>query len=45
MAIIYVSHHLEEVFEISDRVAVLRDGKLVGVRPDQASSTNTRSSA
>jgi ribose transport system ATP-binding protein len=33
MAIIYVSHHLEEVFEISDRVAVLRDGKLVGVRP------------
>ena len=33
LAIIYVSHHLEEVFEISDRVAVLRDGKLVGVRP------------
>ena len=33
LAIIYVSHHLEEIFEISDRVAVLRDGKLVGVRP------------
>jgi ABC-type sugar transport system ATPase subunit len=32
LAIIYVSHHLEEVLEISDRVAVLRDGKLVGVR-------------
>ncbi len=32
LAIVYVSHHLEEVFEISDRVAVLRDGKLVGVR-------------
>ena len=34
LAIIYVSHHLEEIFQISDRVAVLRDGKLVGVRPD-----------
>jgi ABC-type sugar transport system ATPase subunit len=33
LGILYVSHHLEEVFEISDRVAVLRDGKLVGVRP------------
>jgi ribose transport system ATP-binding protein len=33
LAIIYVSHHLEEVLEISDRVAVLRDGKFVGVRP------------
>jgi ribose transport system ATP-binding protein len=29
--IIYVSHHLEEVMEISDRVAVLRDGEMVGV--------------
>ena len=33
LAIIYVSHHLEEIFDISDRVAVLRDGKLVGIRP------------
>jgi len=33
LAILYVSHHLEEVFKISDRVAVLRDGRLVGVRP------------
>ncbi len=44
LAILYVSHHLEEVFQISDRVAVLRDGKLVGVRPT-ASWTSTRSSA
>lgn len=29
--IIYISHRLEEIFEISDRVAVLRDGKLVTV--------------
>lgn len=29
-AIIYVSHKLEEVFAISQRITVLRDGKLVG---------------
>lgn len=27
---IYISHHLEEVFEICDRVTILRDGRLVG---------------
>ncbi|MCO6450971.1 MAG: sugar ABC transporter ATP-binding protein [Caldilineales bacterium] len=30
LAIIFVSHHLEEVFEICDRVSVLRDGHYVG---------------
>ena len=30
--IIYVSHRLDEIFKIADRVAVLRDGKLVGDR-------------
>jgi L-arabinose transport system ATP-binding protein len=30
-AVIYVSHRLREIFEVADRVAVLRDGKLVGV--------------
>lgn len=29
VAVIYVSHHLDEVFEIGDRVAVLKDGALV----------------
>jgi len=29
---IYVSHRLDEVFQISDRVVVLRDGETVGVR-------------
>ena len=28
-AVIYISHDLEEIFEIADRVTVLRDGKLV----------------
>ncbi|OLV16010.1 sugar ABC transporter ATP-binding protein [Deinococcus marmoris] len=30
VGMIYVSHRLDEVFRISDRVAVLRDGQLVG---------------
>jgi ribose transport system ATP-binding protein len=29
VGIVYVSHHLAEIVEISDRVTVLRDGKLV----------------
>jgi L-arabinose transport system ATP-binding protein len=35
LAIIYVSHRLAEIFQIADRVAVLRDGRLVGVKPAQ----------
>jgi len=31
-AIIFISHRLEELFEISDRVTVLRDGSYVGTR-------------
>lgn len=30
IAIVYISHRLEEIFEIGDRVTVLRDGMLVG---------------
>src|SRR5207247_9594334 len=29
-AIVYISHRLEEIFEIADRVSVLKDGKLMG---------------
>jgi ribose transport system ATP-binding protein len=32
VAVIYVSHRLEEIFAIADRVVVLRDGRLVGNR-------------
>ncbi len=32
-AIMYVSHHLEEMFEIGDRVTILRDGGLVTCKP------------
>ena len=33
VGIVYVSHRLEELQRIADRVAVLRDGRLVDVRP------------
>jgi ABC-type sugar transport system ATPase subunit len=33
VAIIYISHRLDEVFSLADRVAVLRDGALVGIWP------------
>ncbi len=33
-AVIYISHRLEEIFQICDRVAVLRDGALVATLDD-----------
>lgn len=33
ISIVFVSHHFDEVFQLSDSVTVLRDGKLVTTRP------------
>lgn len=33
ISIIYISHRLDEVLEISDKVTVLRDGELIDTRP------------
>lgn len=33
VAILYVSHRLNEIFQIADKVTVLRDGELVGSEP------------
>jgi ribose transport system ATP-binding protein len=36
VSMIYISHRLEEVFRIADRVTVLRDGHYVGTHPVRA---------
>ena len=33
VAVIYISHRLEEIFEIADRVTVIRDGQHISTRP------------
>jgi L-arabinose transport system ATP-binding protein len=33
LAIVYVSHRIKEILRLADRVAILRDGQLVAVRP------------
>jgi rhamnose transport system ATP-binding protein len=32
-AILFISHRLEELFELADRVTILRDGRYVGTQP------------
>src|SRR5581483_8771419 len=32
LAIVYISHKLDEIFRIADRVTVLRDGRFIGAR-------------
>ncbi len=38
VGIIYISHRLEEIQQIADRISVLRDGKMVLTRPTQGIS-------
>lgn len=33
VGIIYISHRLEEIMQLADRITVLRDGRTVGTRP------------
>jgi ribose transport system ATP-binding protein len=40
VGMIYVSHRLDEVFEIADHVAVMRNGRLVGYRPVAQTTQN-----
>jgi ribose transport system ATP-binding protein len=35
IGIIYISHRLDEIFDIADRVMVLRDGEYIGTKPMQ----------
>jgi len=40
VGIVYISHRMEEIFEIGDRVTVLRDGRLVATRAVAATTVS-----
>jgi rhamnose transport system ATP-binding protein len=40
-AIVFISHRLEEIFDICDRITVLRDGELVGVEKPSETTVDT----
>ncbi len=40
LAIIYISHHLQEIFEVADNITVMRDGKKVGTYPVEETNTD-----
>ena len=39
IAVLYISHHLEEIREVADEVTVLRDGQVVSTRPMESLDT------
>ena len=39
-AILYISHRIDEVFQIADRISVLKDGRLAGSSPVRESNVN-----
>jgi ABC-type sugar transport system ATPase subunit len=41
IGVIYISHRIEEIFGVADRVMVLRDGAHVGMRPVRAVTRET----
>jgi ABC-type sugar transport system ATPase subunit len=40
VAIVYVSHRMKEIFEIADKVTVLRDGKKIGTKSIKETNEN-----
>ena len=40
ISLVYISHKMDEVFEICDEVSVLRDGKLVMTKPTKETNMN-----
>ena len=41
VGIVYISHRLEEVPRVADRVTVLRDGQVAGVAPRSAPQSDS----
>ncbi len=41
VAVVYISHRLEEIFEIADRVTVIRDGAHISTRPIAETTRDT----
>lgn len=45
ISLIYISHKMDEIFEICDEISVLRDGKLVMTKPSKETNMNELISA